>query len=169
MYDIEQLRELYVTQGLRIKEIESKLGISRSTIYRLCREHGITRQRPTYSGCDASNFQGYGQLGMNTWNRIKRKAEERNLEVLLTIEEAWELYEQQGRKCALSGIELNMVDNRRSTKDPTERTASLDRKDCSKPYTKDNVQWVHKTINIMKNTLTDEQFIYFCKQVSETN
>ena len=32
-----------------------------------------------------------------------------------------------------------------------------------------NVQWVHKTINIMKNKLPDSVFIDFCKKVASNN
>jgi hypothetical protein len=44
-------------------------------------------------------------------------------------------------------------------------TASLDRKDSSKGYTKDNVQWIHKTINFMKGQMSDQEFVSWCKLV----
>ena len=46
-------------------------------------------------------------------------------------------------------------------------TQSLDRIDSTKGYTIDNVQWVHKYINLMKHQLTQQQFIDFCKKVVE--
>lgn len=30
-----------------------------------------------------------------------------------------------------------------------------------------NVQWVHKTINIMKQSLSDEEFIQYCRTVAK--
>ena len=45
-------------------------------------------------------------------------------------------------------------------------TASLDRIDSSKGYTKDNVQWVHKDINYIKRDLSDSEFITLCKKVA---
>lgn len=50
-----------------------------------------------------------------------------------------------------------------------ETTISLDRIDSTKGYIEGNVQWVHKSVNIMKSTLTQEQFINFCKLVAENN
>jgi len=47
--------------------------------------------------------------------------------------------------------------------------ASLDRIDSSIGYVNDNVQWVHKDINMMKRIYTQEYFIYLCKLVSENN
>jgi hypothetical protein len=50
--------------------------------------------------------------------------------------------------------------------DKDETTASLDRKDSGKGYTLDNVQWVHKRVNIMKNIISDMEFIEWCKKVA---
>lgn len=44
-------------------------------------------------------------------------------------------------------------------------TASIDRIDSSKGYTKDNIQWVHKNVNIMKMDQTMDQFLYICKKI----
>jgi hypothetical protein len=46
-----------------------------------------------------------------------------------------------------------------------ETTASLDRINSKKGYTKDNVQWVHKWINFMKQDLDEEEFITFCEAI----
>ena len=48
-------------------------------------------------------------------------------------------------------------------------TASLDRIDSTKGYTKNNIQWVHKTINKMKNVLHDEEFIQWCNLIANYN
>lgn len=45
-------------------------------------------------------------------------------------------------------------------------TLSLDRKDSSKGYTHDNVQWVGASINLAKSNLSDEDFIDMCKSVA---
>ena len=45
------------------------------------------------------------------------------------------------------------------------QTASLDRIDSSKGYTKNNVQWLHKDINIMKRDFPEEKFLFLCKQI----
>jgi hypothetical protein len=48
-------------------------------------------------------------------------------------------------------------------------TASLDRIDSSKGYTIDNVQWVHKTVNLMKRELNQQDFIDICNKISYYN
>lgn len=47
----------------------------------------------------------------------------------------------------------------------TDGAASLDRIDSKKDYTIDNVQWVHKDLNYMKQDFTEEEFINYCKLV----
>ena len=64
--------------------------------------------------------------------------------------------------CALSGVKLIMPTSKNKA------TASLDRIDSTKDYTLDNVQWVHKDINRMKNVYTQEYFIEMCKRVAST-
>lgn len=45
-------------------------------------------------------------------------------------------------------------------------TASLDRIDSSKPYTKGNVQFVSTSINFMKGELSHDDTILLCKQIA---
>jgi hypothetical protein len=45
----------------------------------------------------------------------------------------------------------------------------LDRVDSSKGYIEGNVQWVHKTINLMKQSFNQKEFIHFCKLVANNN
>ncbi len=47
-----------------------------------------------------------------------------------------------------------------------ERTASLDRIDSSKGYTKDNIQWVHKHVNLMKHKFDQKYFVDICKLIA---
>jgi hypothetical protein len=47
------------------------------------------------------------------------------------------------------------------------QTASLDRIDSNKGYTKDNVVWVHKNVNAFKNCLSHKDFIKICHLVSK--
>jgi hypothetical protein len=79
----------------------------------------------------------------------------------LTIEQAWELYQKQEGKCALSGLPIFFPATNKG-----EFTASLDRIDSSKGYIEGNVQWVHKDINIMKNKFPQDYFIKICKLVA---
>lgn len=120
-------------------------------------------------GCLRNNpsprFKGYEKISGGYWASVKYKASERKIEFDLDIKDAWAIFEEQKEKCALSGLPLEFV--RWYKKDRTKQTASLDRKDSSKGYTKDNVQWVHKDINIMKNVYSTDDFINYCKLVVE--
>ena len=75
-----------------------------------------------------------------------------------TEEDAIEVLEKQNYKCTLTGIELTFK--------PI-MTASIDRIENEKGYTKENIQWVHKHINIMKHRYAQEYFINMCHMVSK--
>jgi hypothetical protein len=46
-------------------------------------------------------------------------------------------------------------------------TFSIDRKDSSKGYTHDNVQWVGVSVNTAKSNLLDEDFVDMCISVAK--
>jgi hypothetical protein len=101
------------------------------------------------------------------WNNLKRNARERNLEVTITKEWVLALLKRQNNRCALSGLPIEIAESNKGQKRRKETTASVDRIDSRKGYTPDNVQWVHKTINMMKQNLTDASFVKFCIAVAK--
>lgn len=107
-----------------------------------------------------------GDMSYNFWRMILINAKNRDIEVKITPEEAYQYFLDQGGDCAISGVEIKFppTTNKRSL-----GTASLDRKNSNKPYTKDNIQWVHKTINRMKMDLGEEEFIKWCSLVTNHN
>lgn len=111
------------------------------------------------TGENSSTWKGYGEISGQRWGRIIRRAEVKGRTIDIAIETAWDLFLRQDKKCALSGIDLCFGRNNRET------TASLDRIDSSKGYVIGNVQWVHKTVNIMKNAFDQKVFIEFCKKI----
>ena len=62
---------------------------------------------------------------------------------------------KQNKKCALSGIDLIFEANHGKI----EGNISLDRIDSQKGYTINNVQWVHKDINFMKQDFAENYFL----------
>ena len=88
-----------------------------------------------------------------------RKAKERHPTSNMTLEDVKEQWRKQEGLCAYTGIPLNLQEdnwvkaNLRTVKEYT--LASLDRIDSSKPYDKDNIQFVSLSINLMKRTMTD--------------
>jgi hypothetical protein len=55
---------------------------------------------------------------------------------------------------------------RRKIASKTLTTASLDRIDSSIGYVEGNVQWIYKPLNTMKGTLSNQEFIQLCKEVT---
>jgi hypothetical protein len=95
------------------------------------------------------------------WARLKANAKTRNIELNVDIEHCWNLFLNQNRTCALSGHKLCFSNNSEI------QTASLDRINSKLGYIEGNLQWVHKTINLMKRNLTNQDFLEFCKKVVE--
>jgi hypothetical protein len=89
------------------------------------------------------------------------RGENKVLKVELTIEQLFNKLVEQDFKCALSKIPLNVLHI-----DPTASNASIDRIDSLGDYTINNIQWVHKDINRIKNNFTQHRFIELCKLVS---
>jgi len=110
------------------------------------------------TGKNHKDWKGYEEISQSFWTVLKRGAVSRNLELDISIEQVWNLFLKQDGKCALTGLPL-IFGTKRTAFD---RTASLDRKDSSKGYTLDNVQWVHKQINEMKMAQSQEEFVRFC-------
>lgn len=109
-------------------------------------------------------FKGIGDLSGSYFRGMERNAMTREHEFSVSKEYLWQLFVDQDRKCKLSGQSIKMT----PTKDK-EHTASLDRIDSRIGYVEENVQWVHKIINKMKQGLSDEEFIYYCKLVAGYN
>jgi hypothetical protein len=108
-----------------------------------------------------SNWKGYGEVSGTYFSSIIHGAKERNISLDITIKQIWNLFLEQNKKCSLTGLDLFLRENHR------EKTASLDRINSKKGYTIDNVQWVHKNIQLMKNKYSQEEFIKFCKLVAD--
>jgi hypothetical protein len=137
-------------------------------------KHSLLADNTTHCGCrrkemalnisgnKSANFLGFGQIPMSMWYRVVAKAKERGHSVDISIEDASNKFEQQNGKCALTGLPLIIAPLRVAN-------ASLDRKDSKVGYCKDNIQWVLKPINVMKNVYTVEDFIQLCNAVAKEN
>lgn len=104
-------------------------------------------------------WHGYEEISGTQWKNIYEGAIYRRIDLDITIEQIWDLFLKQNRKCALTGEEIILSPL-------SQKTASLDRIDNTKGYTIDNVQWVHKDINILKHAHRQEKFIELCKKVA---
>jgi len=140
---------------------------------KLIRSHtkscGCLLHEPSY------NFKGCGQLSGKYWGRIKKHAISRNLEIKISIEEAWDVFTKQNGKdtlsghgtCALSGLPIFLKRNLSYDKYKPNQTASLDRIDSTKGYYINNIQWVHVDVQKMKMNLPEDRFIFLCESISK--
>lgn len=117
--------------------------------------------------CGKNNYawNGYGEMLGTVWHRVFTHAKSRKLKVEITNKDVWELFLKQDRKCALSGILLYFAKTTQELREK-KQTASLDRIDSSKDYTKDNIQWIHKDLNSMKWDWNQDEFVKWCNLVS---
>jgi hypothetical protein len=95
----------------------------------------------------------------------KARSNQKNLEFNLDQEFLKELWISQDGKCAISGIQMThqLFVGRLPT------TLSIDRIDCKKGYTKDNIQLLCNYVNFMKSTRSQEELIEYCKIITEYN
>lgn len=111
-------------------------------------------------------WSGYGCIGKSTLTLVEVSAKKKGINCNLNVKEIWDLYIKQNGRCAFSGIPIYF---RRINTNRQKRTASLDRVDSDKDYTIDNVVWVHKDINFMKNKFNIDSFKRICKLVADHN
>lgn len=126
----------------------------------------------SYTGTKRDDWGGHGDISGDFWSSIKRGANggkgRRQIEMSVSIEDAWDIFLEQDKSCAVSGLPLNFThENGVRVRDT--KTASLDRIDSAKGYTKENVQWTHKDINLMKGRLDEDYFVELCTAVAENS
>lgn len=126
---------------------------------------GLTRSCPKCSNLKRRRGK-VGEIPLIDIDRAIYGAKKRKYEWSISNSYLWTLFLKQERKCALSGVELDFSEHGiGKVGSKYISTASLDRIDSSKGYVKDNVQWVHKDINKMKNDLSEKAFINWCKLI----
>src|SRR5262252_1919009 len=126
----------------------------------------LRRKRKTKTcGCGRAKslkkllWKGHGEIGSTYWTHIKNGAKDRKLEFSISIEQAWSLYLEQGRKCGLTGLGINF-DRKQG------HTASLDRIDSTKGYVNRNVMWIHKRLNRLKMNFDKAELVYWAKLIA---
>lgn len=90
------------------------------------------------------------------------KARSRKADCTITVDELMEVYEAQAGLCALSGVEMTRL---LGTGDRVNTNMSLDRIDSSKGYVPGNVQIVCALVNIMKQSMSNEELVMWCKRI----
>ncbi len=121
----------------------------------------LTKQCSECSSKERFKYKGFSNLERRYYTRVKSRAKSKKIPFNLTIEYMFSLIKKQEFKCKLSGLDINLYNDKATV------TASLDRKNSLKGYVKSNVQWVHKDINTMKNDFSEEYFLSLVCQIHE--
>jgi hypothetical protein len=111
------------------------------------------------------NQKGYKQKGKDPRSIFKwyiRRANHRKKNNGLTVDMLDTLWKNQKRLCAISRLPLVLHDDCTDNR----YLASLDRIDSSLPYQEDNIQFIALPLNLAKQSLGNEEFISFLKEVS---
>jgi len=103
----------------------------------------------------------YNGVRLSWFYKCKVGAETRGILWSLVVEDVWQKYVDQEGVCNLSGIPIGWSAVGQS------HTVSIDRIDSAKGYTVDNIQLLHKDINMMKQAFSQKHFVALCKSVAD--
>lgn len=109
---------------------------------------------------------GHGLISGEMWSQIKSNAKKRGYKFDLRIEEAWNRFEYQEGKCALTGEEIVLTGypfDRKKT------TAVLCLINEDKGYKINNIIWIHKKIGKMKSKMSLDVFLELVYKISRNN
>lgn len=98
------------------------------------------------------------------WEQCIYNAGKRLIEFSISKEDVIDLFKRQNGLCALSGVPIMFAETE-SQHLKGETTASIDRINSEIGYFPTNIQLVHKTVNFMKHTLVESNFLFFCESI----
>lgn len=128
------------------------------------KDHAFQFSSSKCKKCSNKNNHPQGEyegIRISFFNKYKLGAENRGLSFEIDIEFVSDLAKKQCYKCNYSGLDLIFNGDFKNI------TASIDRIDSSIGYLKENICWVHKDINMMKQQFTEVRFIEMCKLVAD--
>lgn len=100
------------------------------------------------------------------WNyaveTIRRRCKSNGVDCTINANDLQELWELQNGICPLTGWEMSL---RKTGSGLTSRTVSVDRRDQSIGYVKENIRLVCFITNNARYTGTDDELLEFCKAV----
>lgn len=125
--------------------------------------HASLNSQPCKKCSNVSNHPSgmVGSVRVAWYNSFSKSAISRGLDWEISIEFIDALYEMQGGECALTGMPIGWSEQY------WDHTASIDRIDNERGYWPDNVQLVHKQVNMMRGSLEIERFVELCKLVAD--
>jgi hypothetical protein len=137
--------------------------------YRRRKDAFFSKSQNVYScGCKQNqpqkearyNWSGYKDLTGHQFSRWRTGAKNRNLSFNITPEFVWHMYEQQDRKCPITGEYLFFYE-----KAGGKTNISIDRKDNSIGYEENNVWLTHIDFNKFHHTYSIERVVELSKLI----
>ena len=141
---------------------ELRVANERNSVCKSCRTARANKSPNRKNSLSANPcWQGHEEIPRAWFSKYFLKKGSRKRTGTITMQDVWDMYLKQDKKCALSGVPISF--------EKTEQgySASIDRIDSSKEYDIDNVQLVHKDINLMKNRFNQDYYINMCKLVAK--
>lgn len=131
--------------------------ITTPVVHTMINESYIIKER-------SKSWRGVGNIPLDFYTRYRKMANKRSLQFDVSINELWKIFLRQRGYCAVTGLPILVG----TTKEYV--TASIDRIDNTRGYTVDNIQWIHKTVNvkIKKDMLMDDVYKW-CNLVVENS
>jgi len=125
---------------------------------------GAHTQLQTCIRCSNISNHPSGMVGcvrVSWYNSFEKSALTRGYGWCLTPEFVDTLHQQQRGLCIYSGLKIGW------SLSGWDHTASIDRINNDLGYTEENVQLVHKEINMLRGSLESEKFVELCKLVAD--
>lgn len=162
---IKILKNRYELEGCS-DSLAKDIGFTKRAIVHKASRLNIKYKFFKKSGKNNKCYLGYELISGTFWHQIRKSASQRNILFSISIEDAWNQFIKQNKKCSLTGESLFFPINSHKR---NSGNISLDRIDAYKPYIKENIQWILKPLNRIKQNLNNEDFIYYCKLVADYN
>lgn len=166
-YDNFIKAEKLYNKGFTVKEIADNLNLFAHNIYQMFKKHGLKLKSnkeilSERRGNKSPLWAGFKSIPRVFFTANKNSAATRSIDFNIKIEDIYNLYIEQNKKCKLSNIDLDF--GSRKIKN-SKRNASIDRIDSAIGYTINNIQLVDSRVNIMKKDFTLDHFFYLCNLV----
>ena len=135
-----------------------------------CKKTLINSGRKKSCGCLSKESEFVSKYIMRMyWTAMVLNARVRSFAVHIKPKDLDDILVKQNFKCKLSGLPITLPKTSDEFLLEREWTASVDRIDSNRNYTKNNIQFVHKDINKMKMALDQKTFIEYCKYIAKNN
>jgi hypothetical protein len=140
---------------------ELRVALERNSCCKSCRTARANRSKKRKNTLNNNPYWGgYEEIPQSWFSKYFIRANRKRTGTI-TIKDVWEMYLAQDKKCALTKVPISFE------KTELGYSASIDRIDSKKEYDLENVQLVHKDLNLMKNRFDQDYFISMCKLVAK--